>query len=56
MLDDKTFTFIVDMMPLVSVDLVVRGEKEVLLGLRNNRPYQRRHDVLGDDCITQLLR
>lgn len=41
MLDDKTFTCIVDVTPLVSVDLVVvRREKEVLLGMRNNRPAQ----------------
>lgn len=41
MLDAKTFQTIVELTPLVSVDLVIiRGGCEVLLGLRNNRPAQ----------------
>lgn len=39
MLDHQSFIKIIEATPLVSVDLViVRGENEVLLGLRNNRP------------------
>jgi colanic acid biosynthesis protein WcaH len=41
MLDSQTFTKIVAATPLVSIDLIVmRGDREVLLGLRNNRPAQ----------------
>jgi colanic acid biosynthesis protein WcaH len=40
-LDLETFQTVVFLAPLVSVDLVlVRGAKEVLLGLRTNRPAQ----------------
>ena len=39
MLDSQVFANIVAVTPLVSIDLVVlRGGREVLLGLRNNRP------------------
>jgi colanic acid biosynthesis protein WcaH len=41
MLDKETFLAIVDRTPLVAVDLVfVRNFREVLLGLRKNRPAQ----------------
>jgi colanic acid biosynthesis protein WcaH len=41
MLDKATFLQVVDKTPLVSVDLiVVRDQREVLLGFRNNRPAQ----------------
>lgn len=41
MLDSQTFANVVAATPLVSVDfIVVRGGREVLLGLRNNRPAQ----------------
>ncbi len=41
MLDYHSFLNVVDSTPLVSVDLlIVRGGREVLLGLRNNRPAQ----------------
>lgn len=41
MLDREAFLSVVDRAPLVSVDLVlVRDGREVLLGLRNNRPAQ----------------
>lgn len=41
MLNIQTFIDIVKATPLVSVDiLLVRGGKDILLGLRNNRPAQ----------------
>jgi len=41
MLDAKVFETVVDAAPLVSMDMViVRGGREILLGLRNNRPAQ----------------
>lgn len=41
MLDSQTFANVVSATPLVSVDIiVVRGDGEVLLGLRSNRPAQ----------------
>jgi len=41
MLDNHTFAKIIAATPLISIDLiVVRGNQEVLLGLRNNRPAQ----------------
>lgn len=41
MLDSQTFAKIVAATPLVSIDLIImRGDQEVLLGLRNNRPAQ----------------
>ncbi|MES2664333.1 MAG: NUDIX domain-containing protein [Pseudomonadota bacterium] len=40
-LTDIEFQRIVETMPLISIDLIfVRENKEVLLGLRNNRPAQ----------------
>lgn len=41
MLDTQTFKNIVTVTPLVSIDLIVKkGDHEILLGLRNNRPAQ----------------
>ena len=41
MLDKDTFLAVVDRAPLVAVDLVfIRNSREILLGLRNNRPAQ----------------
>ena len=41
MLNDTDFLHIVDATPLVSIDLVLRNERdEVLLGQRKNRPAQ----------------
>lgn len=41
MLDSQTFANVVAATPLVSIDfIVVRGGREVLLGLRNNSPAQ----------------
>lgn len=41
MLDRERFLEVVDAAPLVAMDLVVvRGENEILLGQRNNRPAQ----------------
>ncbi len=40
-LDDKRFLEIVDVMPLVAVDLIIRNSQgQVLLGKRRNRPAQ----------------
>lgn len=40
-LSHETFKTIVDSMPLVSIDLVIRNsQNEILLGRRNNRPAQ----------------
>ena len=41
MLNSEKFLAVVDVVPLVAMDLVlVRGGTEILLGLRNNRPAQ----------------
>lgn len=41
MLNKDTFLAVVDRAPLVAVDLVfIRNSREILLGLRNNRPAQ----------------
>jgi colanic acid biosynthesis protein WcaH len=38
-LDDRTFLQIIDATPLVSIDLVIRNERDqVLMGKRSNRP------------------
>ena len=40
MLGDKTFKIIVDSVPLISVDILLRKGKKVLLGKRSNKPVQ----------------
>lgn len=62
MLDKATFRTVVDSAPLVAVDLLlVRDGREVLLGLRNNRPAQGSWFAPGgriykNETIAQALR
>ena len=40
MLDDKTFKTVIDSMPLISIDILLKKDNKILLGKRVNKPAQ----------------
>jgi colanic acid biosynthesis protein WcaH len=40
MLDEKAFKTVVDLMPLISIDIILMKNNKILLGRRNNKPAQ----------------
>ena len=40
MLDDKFFKTVVDSVPLVSIDILIKKDNKILLGKRVNKPAQ----------------